>query len=95
MNDRINKLREKLVNTLVEHKIKRAAFFGSVVRDDFSDDSDIDLLVEFEGRKGLLDLVRLKLELTALIGRKVDIITYNSLHPGLKTKILNEQRIIF
>ena len=56
-----------------------------------TDESDIDILVEFEGRKGLLDLAGLKLDLEDALGRPVDLLTYRSLHPMLKDRILAEQ----
>ena len=58
------------------------------------EDSDIDILVEFEGEKSLLDLSGLKIELEEVLGRKVDVLTYNSLHPLLKERILEEQKAI-
>ncbi len=54
----------------------------------------IDILVEFKGEKSLLDLVGLKIELEERLGKKVDVLTYNSLHPLLKERILNEQEVI-
>lgn len=57
----------------------------------FNDDNDIDLLIEFEGRKSLFDLVRLEEELELVLQRKVEVITYKSLHPLLEERILNEQ----
>jgi predicted nucleotidyltransferase len=45
------------LDILRKHDVKRASLFGSVVRGEATEDSDIDLLVEFEGRKSLLDLV--------------------------------------
>jgi len=56
--------------------------------------SDIDILVEFGAEKSLLDLAKLKIELEESLGRKVDVLTYNSLHPLLKERILSEQREI-
>lgn len=56
-----------------------------------TDQSDVDLLVEFEGRKSLLDLSGLKIELEDALGRKVDVVTYRSLHPLLRERILAEQ----
>ncbi|MEM2882792.1 MAG: nucleotidyltransferase family protein, partial [Candidatus Bathyarchaeia archaeon] len=58
------------------------------------EDGDIDILVEFEGGKSLLDLVGLKMDLEEALGRKVDVLTYNSLHPLLRDRILEEQRAI-
>lgn len=68
--------------------------FGSFVRGEMGEGSDIDILVEFKGEKSLLDLAGLKIELEELLGRKVDVLTYNSLHPLLKDRILSEQEAI-
>ena len=53
------------------------AFFGSVLRDDFGPDSDVDVLVSFApaARHGLFDLVRMEDELRATFGRDVDLVT--------------------
>ena len=72
----------------------KIALFGSILTDKFDEKSDIDILIEFEGRKSLFDLVRLEAELENILQRKVDIITYNSLHPLLKDQILQEQVVI-
>ncbi len=58
--------------------------FGSVARGEAGEDSDVDLVVEFEGRKSLLDLIGLKLDLEDNFHRKFDVLTYDSLHPLLK-----------
>lgn len=57
--------------------IRKLALFGSVLRNDFRPDSDIDVLVEFEpaARVGLIRLAALELELGALLGHKVDLRT--------------------
>ena len=75
--------------------VKRAALFGSFARGDATEESDIDLLIEFKGKKkSLLDLAALKIQLEESLGRNVDLITYNSLHPLLRNRILSEQVII-
>ena len=94
MSIRIDEVKKVFYKVLKEHSVKKAALFGSIVRGETTEESDIDLLVEFGERKSLLDLVGLKLELQKLLGRKVDIVTYASLHPLLKEKILEEQEII-
>jgi len=94
MNEQTIEIKEKILNALKQNDVKRAALFGSVVRGELSDESDIDILVEFKGRKSLLDLVGLKLELEEMLKRKVDVLTYNSLHPLLKDRILREQEVI-
>ena len=56
-----------------------------------TDESDVDLLVEFEGRKSLLDIAHLKNELEDVLNRRVDVLTFRSLHPRLRDRILAEQ----
>ena len=91
MNEQMRAAREKALEILQKNGIKRAAFFGSIVRGEMTDESDIDILVEFEGRKSLLDLAGLKLDLEDALQRRVDLLTYRSLHPMLKDRILAEQ----
>jgi len=90
----LEEIRNKIIPVLQRHDIKRAAIFGSFVREEQKEDSDIDILVEFKGEKSLLDLAGLKIELEEILRRKVDVLTYNSLHPLLKDKILQEQKVI-
>ena len=90
----LEEIREKIIPLLRSYGVKKAALFGSFVRGEEREDSDIDILVEFEGEKSLLDLAGLKIELEELLGRKIDVLTYNSLHPLLKDRILKEQKVI-
>jgi uncharacterized protein len=59
------------------HHIRKLSLFGSVLRDDFSENSDVDILVEFEPgqRVGFLKLAGMELELTEIIGRRIDLRT--------------------
>lgn len=91
---RIEKIKNKVVPILKQYDVKRAAFFGSFVRGQEKKSSDLDILVEFKGEKSLLDLARIKIRLEELLEMKVDILTYNSLHPLLKDKILSEEKVI-
>jgi len=83
-----------IIPVLKRYEVKRASVFGSFVRGEEKEDSDIDILVEFEGEKSLFDLAGLKIELEEVLKRKVDVLTYNSLHPLLKDRIMAEQREI-
>lgn len=94
MADQIESLRAKIRMTLIRHDVKKAAVFGSFARGSQTKKSDLDILVEFKGKKSLLDLVGLKLELEKILKREVDVITYNSLNPLVKEHILGEQRLI-
>lgn len=69
--------KERIAEFCRRHHIRKLAFFGSVLRDDFRPDSDLDVLVEFEPGHtvGLLRMAGLELELSAILGRKVDLRT--------------------
>ena len=84
----------RVAPVLRKYRVARAAIFGSYARGEEREDSDIDILIEFKGDRSLLDLAGLKIELEEAPGRKVDVLTYNSLYPLLKDRILNEQKLI-
>jgi len=63
--------KDKIIPVLERCEVKRAAVFGSFVRGEQREDSDIDILVEFKGEKSLLDLAGLKIELEETLQRKV------------------------
>jgi hypothetical protein len=83
-------IKQKITPILKRQGVTKAALFGSVARGEAKRSSDIDLLIAFKGRKSLLDLVGLQLELQDLLGKKVDVVTYRSLHPRLKPYIMRE-----
>lgn len=89
------KLKNKITPILKRQGVAMAAIFGSFARGEEKKNSDVDILVKFEGEKTLFDLVDLKLKLEQILGRKVDVLTYDSLYPLLKDIILNEQKIIY
>ena len=91
LNDQMQPVREKIIGILHRNDVKKASFFGSIVRGEMTEESDVDLLVEFDGKKSLLDIAHLKNELEDAISRRVDVLTYKSLHPRLKVRILAEQ----
>jgi len=87
-------IKKKILPILKKYGIKKASLFGSVVRDEQTDQSDIDLLVELPETASLLELASLKLDLEEVLQRKVDVLTFDSLHPRLKDNILNEQEAV-
>ena len=91
---KLEEIKVKMMPVLRRYDVRKAAIFGSFVKGEEREDSDIDILVEFKGEKSLLDLAGLKIELQEILKRKVDVLTYNSLHPLLKDKILQEQKVI-
>jgi predicted nucleotidyltransferase len=74
---RIEAPREEIEKFCKKHGIRKLSFFGSVLRDDFNPESDVDVLVEFEpGRVvGFIRLASMELELSEILGHKVDLRT--------------------
>ena len=88
----IKKLKKIIVPILKRNQVIRAGIFGSFARGEETKKSDLDLLIRVKKRKfSLLDLVGLELELEEKLKRKVDLLTYGSLHPLLKDRILKEE----
>ncbi len=73
-------------------KINRMSFFGSVLRDDFRPDSDVDVMVSFAKNSSwsLFDLVEMKLELEAIFGRSVDILEDGTIRNPIKRRCIYE-----
>ncbi len=79
-----------------KHHIRYLALFGSVVRDDFGPESDIDVLVEFEdGHTPGLDFFLMEAELSKLLGRKVDLQTRNFLSAEILKNALSEAEAVY
>lgn len=79
---------------LRRYGVSKAGLFGSVARGESGGDSDVDIVVEFKGEKSLLDLAGLKIDIEDRLGRRVDVLTYSSIHPLLRERILGEQKVL-
>ena len=90
MTLRISIDKERLSEFCKRNQIQRLAFFGSVLRDDFRAESDVDALVEFEPSAcvGLIRMAGMELELSEIIGRKVDLRTANDLSRYFREDVL-------
>ena len=88
---KIEGLKKLLQPVLTRHQVLRAGIFGSVARGTSIESSDVDLLVEFQGEKNLLDLVALKLDLESVVNREIDVVTYNSLSPLIRKNVLAQE----
>lgn len=88
--------REKIAAFCRQYHVRRLALFGSALREDFGPESDIDVLVEFEPghTPGLLGIVRLERELSAIFGgRKVDLRTPEDLSRYFREDVLKEAQV--
>ena len=87
----IEEIKEKIIPILKKHGVTKAGIFGSVVRGEATESSDIDILVEIESDMSLLDFVGLKLDLEEALGKKVDLGEYCTIKPIIKDQILSEE----
>ena len=84
-----------LIEICRKNDVTRIGVFGSSARGDATEGSDIDLIVEFSKRKSLLAVVALERKISAVIGRKVDLLTEAALSPYLRGRILQELQVIY
>lgn len=98
MNHRIEASVEKLAPFCSKWKITELSLFGSVLREDFRPDSDIDVLVTFapEARWSLLDLPRMQDELSGILGRSADLVDIKGLrNPFRRREILATKEVVY
>ena len=86
---------EQLAEFSRQHHIRKLALFGSILRDDFHPDSDIDILVEFEPEHvpGFFDLMKMEEELTSLFGRPVDLRTPQDLSRYFREEVIEKAEV--
>ncbi|RIK46776.1 MAG: nucleotidyltransferase [Chloroflexi bacterium] len=95
--DRIEIDEAQLADICRRYHVRELALFGSVLRDDFRDDSDVDVLVEFEpdARIGFIGYLDLQEELAGLLGRSVDLISKDGMRPRFAARVLPQLRVIY
>lgn len=78
------------------HAVRELAVFGSILRDDFNENSDVDVLIDLapDARIGLIGLQCMSDELAKLIGRPVDLLTRGSLNRHIRDEVLREAQVI-
>ena len=86
--------KDKIADFCRRHHIRRLSLFGSILRDDFGPESDVDVLVEFErGHVPGLAFFAMERELSEILGRKVDLNTPQFLSPYFRDKALAEAQV--
>ena len=94
MHPIINNHRQDILAIAQRRGIVNVRVFGSMSRDDAGLNSDVDLLVELRSGRSGLALGGFLMDVSELLGRKVDVITEKSLHPTLRDKILQEAKLL-
>ena len=92
---KITKIKEKILPILKKNDVIKASIFGSFARGEDKKGSDLDMLVEFNEPKGMFHRIGLKYELEKILGKKVDLLTYNAINPLLKEYIYKDEIKIY
>ena len=97
MTSRIQVDPARVVDFCRKHAIRRLSLFGSVLRDDFRSDSDVDVLVEFEaGREpGLIGFAEMEQELSDLLGSKADLRTAEDLSRYFRDRVIATSEVLY
>ena len=98
MNTKLNKAKILLMahqDHLVKQGARHLSIFGSFARNEATKDSDIDILVDFDAKKGFFVFADLKFYLEDILKCEVDLVSTRALHPALKKRILNEAKQVF
>ena len=82
--------RQRILEAAARRGARNVRVFGSVVRSEADGNSDVDFLVDMEPGRSLLDLGGLLMDLQALLGREVDVVTEKGLRASLRDRILGE-----
>ena len=96
MTQKTNKLTKEAIDRFCRrHHVRKLSFFGSILRENFKPESDVDVLVEFEPgpRIGLLKMAGMEIELSAILNRKVDLRTPAELSRYFRDEVLADAEI--
>ncbi|MBI5670151.1 MAG: nucleotidyltransferase domain-containing protein [Chloroflexi bacterium] len=97
MNQRIAVSQDELAAFCHKYRVRKLSLFGSVLRADFRDDSDIDVLVEFEPDAvvDLFDIVEMEITLAEMFDRKVDVRTPQDLSRHFRQRVIDTAEILY
>lgn len=88
MDSVVREHREEILAVATRHGARSIRLFGSLARGEARPDSDVDLLIELEPGRSLLDLIAIKQDLEDILDRSVDVLTERSLSPYLRDRVL-------
>ncbi|MCK4519169.1 MAG: nucleotidyltransferase family protein [Candidatus Omnitrophica bacterium] len=94
MTENIEGIKQKILPILQNYEVKKVALFGSCVRGEMKEESDVDILIDIRADISLLGFVGLKQKIEDALGRKVDLVEYDTLKPLLRERILKEQVVL-
>jgi predicted nucleotidyltransferase len=86
--------RAEILALAAKHGASNVRLFGSVVRGEYGENSDVDFLVDMQENRSLFDLIGLQQDIEKAIGRRVDVLTPNSINRHLKDRIMGEAALL-
>ena len=90
----LSKLSGKLSELKEEYNVKTIGVFGSYATNSYTENSDVDILVDFEQTPDLFEFIRLKNDLASLLGKRVDLVTRRALRKDHEDRVLCEVKYI-
>jgi predicted nucleotidyltransferase len=84
-----------IVDYLRKHKVIEVGLFGSFARNEMTESSDIDILVEYSRGTTILDIVKMKQELNVLVGRKIDLVSKHAVRKQIMEHILPDLQTVY
>lgn len=90
ISDLVQKKRDQILQIAAKYGARNVQVFGSIVRGEATAESDLDLLVELDRDRSLLDLIAIKQDLEDILGCPVDVVTKAALSPYIREQILKE-----
>lgn len=91
------KIAEAILNDPAKNSIEKASLFGSYLRNEAENNSDVDILVEFKptAKIGFFEFVRLQRRLSEIVGKKVDLLTTEAISKFFKEKVIKEAELVY
>jgi len=97
MSSRIAVPKDNIADFCRRNRIQRLSFFGSVLRDDFTPQSDIDVLIEFEtgAKVGFIRFAGIAIELEEILGHRIDLNTPNGLSRYFRDEVISQSEVMY
>ena len=86
---------DKLASICKRNQVARLRLFGSYARGEATESSDVDLIADFASAKSLFDIVRIEMEMSHALGRKVDLLTEGAISPYIRERITDDIRVVY
>lgn len=91
----LKKIQQEIMPLVERYDLKKVGVFGSYAKGNASVGSDIDLLIDVPRKVSLIEILQLESELSETLGKKVDLVEYNSLKSVVRDEILKSQKVIY